>query len=118
MELSIQSDEGNTVRLDVTGRIAQSEVSGDSDLLVNLLGPEVYSCNVLLNMSHAEFVDSSGVSWLLSSHQQFRDHGGRLIMHDVPPIVLNVFKVLRMNTLFDLAPSEKEAIRMIGEETA
>ena len=64
MELSIQSDEGNTVRLDLTGRITQSEVMGVSDLLVELLGPEVYSCNVLLDMSHTEFVDSSGVSWL------------------------------------------------------
>ena len=118
MELSIQSDEGNTVRLDLTGRITQSEVMGVSDLLVELLGPEVYSCNVLLDMSHTEFVDSSGVSWLLTSHQQFREKGGRLIMHGVPPIVLNVLKVLRMHTLFDLASNEEEAIRMIGEEPA
>ena len=69
-------------------------------------------------MDHAAFRDASGVSWLLTLHKQFRANCGRRIMHDVPPIVLNVLKVLRMNTLFDLASSEKEAIRMIGEEPA
>jgi anti-anti-sigma factor len=110
MELTIQSDDGNVVRVQLKGPVVQSKLDPTAEPLGDLLGAGGYARNVVLDMQGAEFVDSSGVSWMLRCHKRFREKGGRLVLYGIPPLVMNVLKVLRMNLVFDLAGSEKEAV--------
>lgn len=109
MELAIQSEQDAAVHISVSGRITQDQVAVNADPLRELLGADVYSRNVLLNMRNAEFMDSSGVSWLLISHKRFKENDGRMVLYNVPPIVSNVLKVLRMHLVFNLAADEDAA---------
>ena len=117
MELSIQSEDGDVVHVTIAGKITQSQLASVGDPLGDLLGPEVYSRKVLFNLRETETLDSSGVGWLLTTQKKFKGSGGHLVLYSIPPMVLNVFKVLRMTLVFKLAETENEAVNLIqGDE--
>ena len=109
MELSIQGEDGDLIQVALSGRITQDQIAINADPLLDVVGAKAYASKVLLDMRDADFMDSSGLSWLLTSHKHFKDGEGRLILHSVPPVVLNVLKVLRMHMVFEIADNEDEA---------
>ena len=111
MQLSLHSDDGNYLHMRLKGRVTQKELP-EEDLFVTQLGPQAYTRKVLLDMQESEFLDSSGVSWLLVSHKRFRERGGQIVLHSIPPLVGNVLKVLRMNQIFSIADNEQAAVRL------
>ena len=115
MELKIENDDGAAVQVNASGRITQDQLAKNPDPFSALVGDEVYGKKLALGMAETEFLDSSGVSWLLVSHKKFGEQGGKLVIHSVPQIVLNVIKVLRMNLVFNLANDESEALQKLQE---
>lgn len=115
MQLSIQAEEDDLVHVKITGKITQEHIGVAGDPLLDLLGAGVYDRNVLLNMGDAEFVDSSGVSWLLILHKHFKDGAGQMILYSVPQLIMNVFKVLNMHLVFQIADNAQEAVRKVRE---
>jgi anti-anti-sigma factor len=118
MDVVVKSDDGNVVQIEVAGKVSHRQIATDADLLSTLAGPDVYSKTVLLNLAGAEFLDSSGVGWLLMCHRRFEQNGGRMVLCRAPAIVMNVLKVLRMHLVFNLADSEVDALRQAQGETS
>jgi anti-anti-sigma factor len=118
MQLSILSEEDDLVHVQITGKITQENIGIAGDPLLDLLGAGVYDRNVLLNMSKADFVDSSGVSWLLTLHKHFKDGAGQMILHSIPQLIMNVFKVLNMHLVFQIAETQQQAVKMVRENVA
>jgi anti-sigma B factor antagonist len=105
MKLTLGIDDGQTVRVAVTGEITQKTVSPLEEPLAELLGPDCYTRQVCLDMSEAPYLDSSGIGWLLKCHKQFRQSGGKLILHSPQPLVANTFRVLNLEKVFHLGPA-------------
>jgi anti-anti-sigma factor len=118
MKLSIHADDGKFLRMRLAGRVTQKELPAQEDLFVAQIGHDAYRRRVLLNMEDSEFLDSSGVSWLLVAHKKFREQGGKLVLHSLPPMVSNVLKVLRMNQILTLADSENAALKLVEGDSA
>jgi len=118
MDLSVVSQEGEISHLKVKGRVTQRQLMSSTDVLVDRLGLEVYKGKVLLDMREAEFLDSSGVSWLLIAHKRFREQGGRFVLYAVAPMVLNVLRVLKMQLVFDLSDTYDEALKKVQGDPA
>ena len=118
MKLSLHSDDGRCLHMRLAGRVTQKELPATEDLFVTQLGPEAYTRKVLLDMQDSEFLDSSGVSWLLVSHKRFREKGGKIVLHSIPPLVGNVLKVLRMNQIFSMAENEQAALKLVDGASA
>ena len=116
MNISIQSDDGNVIRAQVSGKITQSDVSPFVEPLSDAAGQDVYRRRVVLNMEEVEMLDSSGVGWLLVCHKRFRETGGVLVLHSYPPIVGNVLKVLNLHQVLTLADDEDAAVQKAAEE--
>jgi anti-anti-sigma factor len=87
-----------------------------ADPLRELLGPHAYSHRVLLDLQAARGIDSSGVSWLMRVHNGFRAAKGRLVLHQVPPTVLQLLEMLRLTPLLYVAATEDEARDLVFEE--
>src|SRR5690606_38742591 len=102
----------------LAGPITQAQLSPTQEPLVGVLGPNAYSHQILLDLKNSDHIDSSGVNWLLTLHRRARENGGRLVIHSVPPLVDNVLKVLRMNLVFEIAPSRAEAFSKIAGDAA
>lgn len=114
MKLSIAQDDGNSVRVAVKGHVTQKELAPLTEPLQDLLGPNAYARQVRLDLSATEFLDSSGVGWLLTCHKRMRQAGGKLTLHSPHPIVANVLRVLKLEKVFDIEPSLSPASPAAG----
>ena len=106
MKLSIAQDDGQSVRVAVKGQVTQRELAPLTDPLLDLLGPDAYSRQVRLDLSDADYLDSSGVGWLLTCNKRIRQAGGRLTLHSPHPIVTNVLRVLKLEKVFEIEPAQ------------
>lgn len=112
MQVSIVSDDGAVVRVKVKGHVTQTELTSSTDPLKALLNSD-YSRRVLLELSEAHFLDSSGVGWLLSSHQHFRTGGGVMAIHSVHANARKVLKVLKMELVLNIFDNETSALEFV-----
>jgi len=115
MRLTMVSHTDQVTRLQCEGEITQFDIPTDRDPFQDTLGPVIYRRRVLLDMEKAEYIDSSGIGWLLAAHKRFQREGGRLILHSVPPAVEQVLRLLKLNTLLTIAADEREAERQAAE---
>ena len=113
MELEKVSDDGDVLRLRAKGCVKQSAAMAELEPLGVLLGEGGYGRNVLLDLSEADFVDSSGLSWLLVCHKRFRQAGGKVVLHSVPVVVMQVLDVLSLDQAFDIAADDPSAVDML-----
>lgn len=111
-ELSVISQEDHSVKLRAKGRIVQSDVSPFSDPLAEAIKDSSYRQRVLIDMADVEFVDSSGISWILTCHKRFREAGGLLVLHSCVPAVSNILRVLKMDQILHVADDENAAQKL------
>lgn len=112
MQLSVRSDEGPVLRVDIHGRINMAVLAEQQEALGELIACEGYKRTVLLDMSGAELVDSAGLSWLVVQHKRFCDAGGRLVIHSVPFTILETLKVMRLDQVLHVAENESQALQL------
>lgn len=110
MELSIQSTDGNVVRVQVAGQIVQNALAS-SEPLGKLLN-NGFGRKVLLSLAEATFIDSSGLGWLLGCNKRFRECAGLLVVHSVPPMVLDVMKVMQLDRVLKIAEDDTSALAL------
>lgn len=84
--------------------------------LATVFGEDVYDHPVLIDMRGTEFLDSSGIGWLLEQHKRFRSRSGKLILHSVPPIVAKVMQLMSLHRVLNIADDAKAAC-LLAEAT-
>jgi anti-anti-sigma factor len=104
MQLSQLPSDSAVTLVRCSSKISQSEIQHDQDPLGELLGPGAYSRRVLFDLSQTNYIDSSGVSWMLTMHKRFRNSAGKIVYHSAPPLVQQTLDLLRMNLILHLAP--------------
>jgi len=115
MQVTLLSDKDGICSYTISGSVTQQKLRKFDDPL-EAGGAEAYGKKNLFDMSGTEFLDSSGISWLLVCHKRCREAGGQLVMHSLPKMVNNVLMVLRMNLVFDIAENEKAALALSPKE--
>jgi anti-anti-sigma factor len=115
MQLSQLPSDGAVTFVRCSGKISQSEIQHDHDPLGELLGPGAYGRRVLFDLSQTNYIDSSGISWMLTMHKRFRNSSGKIVFHSAPPLVQQTLDLLRMNLILNLAP-DLEAARGLTPE--
>jgi anti-anti-sigma factor len=119
LNMTIASDDGELVRVKCEGQISQVRFQLNDNPLENLLGSNAYSRKVLLNLELVEFLDSSGISWLVVSHKNFNQQGGMLVLHSIPPRIHQVLQFCRMDKLLRIGEDEASARALLkGEDHA
>jgi anti-anti-sigma factor len=115
MQISLVSYDEELARIRCEGEITQHNLLPNRDPVEDLVGPAIYRGRALLDLGPTAYIDSSGISYLLTVHKRFRQAGGRLVLHSVPPSVMQVFKLLKLPTVMHIAASEPEAERLATE---
>lgn len=118
MKISIDSEEGGTVCMRVAGSVTQKEIEILADPMSDLLGADAYRRRVCLDLGNTAFLDSSGINWLILSNKRFREQGGRLVLHSLPPLVMNVIKILKMQRVFEIVDSSQSAKKLLQTNEA
>ncbi len=103
MKMTVAGNDGELVRVALSGPVTQRELAPMAEPLLDLLGPSAYCKRVMIDLNDVSYLDSSGVGWLLACHKRMRQAGGKLVLHSYSPIVSNVFRVLKLERVLDLA---------------
>ena len=94
------------------------DISGDVDLhrspalretLAKLI--DANPARLVLNLSEVGYMDSSGVATLVEALQRIQRKQGRLLLHSLSPRVQSIFEIARLESIFEIYPSEDEALR-------
>lgn len=118
MKMTLVADEGAVVRIRCEGEVRDVRHLIQGDPLEQVLGPGCFTRRVLLDLEGADFIDSSGISWLIVAHKHFRQGGGRLVLHSLPPRVSQVLHFLHMHLVFHIAADEAAARALAGGDKA
>jgi anti-anti-sigma factor len=109
MKLQVISVEADTVFVRVEGEITPGAAGMAQDPLEQLIDPRGYSRTIVLNLQAAEYIDSSGIAWLLAWERRTRQAGGALALCALPPQVSEVLRICRMDQVLTIWPDEAAA---------
>lgn len=65
--------------------------------------------NLLLSFKNVEHLSSAALSMLITLKKKVEEKRGKLKLSDINPQILEVFKITRLNQLFDIHPSQDKA---------
>jgi len=116
MQLNFSEREGVTC-VAIAGRITFSTLEPGQDPLTPQV-PDIYSRRVMFDLAGTDYIDSTGVSWLLTCHKRCREGGGKLVLHSINPMVKQVLQVLKLEKVLRLADNADMAKRELAEVTA
>jgi anti-anti-sigma factor len=109
IDLRILESESDVVRIALVGRLSHDGWPADFDPLADLIGGDVYGKSVLLDLARSNYLDSSGVSWLLESNKRFQQAGGALVLHSATPLTTQFLRMMRMDLVLLLVTDEAAA---------
>lgn len=70
---------------------------------------------IVLNLSEVDFIDSSGLGAIVSGLKKI-GNDGNLVICTVREPVMSLFRLTRMNRVFDIFASEDEAVGALSKQ--
>ncbi len=112
MDITAMADDVGVRRVRVRGRIVQNSLGEQWSTLDRLLSPGEPPRPLLLDLADADFIDSSGLSFLLMWHKRYCTAGQKLILHSIQPMVFDVLRTMRLDSVFHIAADEETGRQM------
>jgi anti-sigma B factor antagonist len=114
MNLSISNKQvGDVSVVALRGRIVLGEGSGAlRERLKNLVDDG--KKKIVLNMANVTYIDSAGLGTLVAAHVSAKKEGTALLLSDLGNKFHEVLQVTRLLTIFNVYPTEDEAISSFG----
>lgn len=69
---------------------------------------------VLINLHKVNYIDSSGLATFIELFQKMKRNQGKLILFNLSDGVRSVFEIAKLDSIFQLAKSEEDALSLIG----
>tara|TARA_B100001093_G_scaffold24490_1_gene21677 strand:+ start:1399 stop:1698 length:300 start_codon:yes stop_codon:yes gene_type:complete len=93
------TEEGNISTVFLDGEIDMDKTEEAKEVIFPLIdaGKEVH-----LNLSNVQYMDSSGISVLIESHQKALEMNNKLIVKDVSKSVLKVIMMAKLEQILNL----------------
>ena len=114
--LDLYAQDHVVLNVEAIGRVSRNGLPPGGDPLEDMLGQDVFGQGLLLGLEKCEYLDSSGVEWLLHCHNRFERSGGRLVIHSAKPKVMQLLRIMRMPMILRIAEDlEKAKMLMNGE---
>jgi len=68
--------------------------------------------NIIFNLEKVDYVDSTGIQFLLATTQQMKEAKGKLVVAHANADVLETFKLTRTEKILQLAPNVEAGVEM------
>ena len=93
------TEEGNIVTIHLDGEIDMDVIENAKEVIFPHIdaGKEVH-----LNLSQVQYMDSSGISVLIESHQKALEKNNKVIIKDVSKSVLKVIMMAKLEQILNL----------------
>ncbi len=106
MEIAVRR-EPTFVIVDLAGEIDVNAVSRIRDTLGDLT--KTASAQILVNLSRATYIDSSGLGILMAARKDTLQGGGRFVLCGMTKDVRMVFELTRLDKFFEIYEDEARA---------
>jgi anti-sigma B factor antagonist len=74
--------------------------------------------HILLNLGNVNYIDSSGISELVSAFITVRNEGGDLKLLNLTKKVHDLLRITKLSTVFDVKDDEASAIKSFNADAA
>src|SRR5215469_15868804 len=109
MKLAVESSDDAVTHVACLDDVTLYDLRAGEDPLEQVLGKDCYGRKVVLSLQKSSFIDSAGIGWLVMCHKRFREAGGCLVLHSIPPMVDHVFRLLGLVDVLNMACDESHA---------
>lgn len=69
--------------------------------------------SLLLDLSNVKYVDSSGLSAILTGHRLWKYPGAFIVVGELQPMVKKLIEISRLDAIFRLSPSIEAAVELL-----
>ncbi len=107
MNLHLEKTNGCSVLFIKEERIDAHNAGELKETILRLI--EQGEINIIIQLEHVRFIDSSGLGALLSGHKNAEAKSGRLAIANLQQQVLSMFELTRLNRIFDIYADLNEA---------
>jgi len=105
------------VAIDFKGKITLGEgTTLLRDAVGNLL--QKGSNRILLNLREVDMIDSAGLGELARTYATIRSHGGKLKLVAATKNAQELFRITKMERVFEIEPDESSALKSIREDSS
>lgn len=111
MIYTTRDDAGVTI-LELSGEIDVGQAPDLRELLIKLL--EQNAGRLLVDMSDVVYIDSAGLSVLIAANRRAQSLGGNFALSNPQKPVQQVFRLTRMNKVFQIYTSVTEGVSALG----
>jgi anti-sigma B factor antagonist len=91
------------------------------DLIIQELGQELFAlvevdkrAKLVLNFYNVEFLSSAALGKLITLDKKMKPLGGKVRLSNIRPEIFEVFRITKLNKLFDIKDDEADAIKAFG----
>jgi anti-sigma B factor antagonist len=108
--------------LDLNGRISLTDAlwSASGTVIGKVIRELVKNGErkILLNLKGVSYIDSSGIGELIGALTAVQRQGGELKLVNPSPTVVDLLRITRLDTLFDVRDNEESAIQSFSSRMA
>ena len=104
---------GTITILDVSGRIVLGEETAALRSLLSDLLSKGHG-KILFNLGEVEYIDTSGLGFLISALAGIRKQGGEVKLLNLTKKVQDVMQITKLYTVFDIFDNEERALKAFG----
>ena len=72
------------------------------------------AAKILIDLKKVNYIDSSGLATFVELFQKTKRYSGKLALFNLNPGVRSVFEIAKLDTIFKLAGTEKEALVLVS----
>jgi anti-sigma B factor antagonist len=108
-QLSEQQLSEKTMQLTLSGRLTAATAPQLRDKIAQLV--ESRRAELIFDLSTLNFLDSSGLASIVSGLKSTREHGGWLKLVAPTSQVSDIFKLTKLDRVFDIFSSVEEALK-------
>lgn len=69
---------------------------------------------LVLNLDQVEFMDSSGLTVIISTLKSLKRHGGQMVLCGVGAELASLFQLTRLDKVFQVYPNAGQAVRYLS----
>jgi len=109
----------NVVLFQVEGRVDHTTAKAfENALLPHLTGCTGEEKKLLVDCAGLVYISSAGLRVLMIAAKQCRKQNGKMVVAALQPMIEEVFKISRFNTVFEVFPTVRAAMENISPAAA
>jgi anti-sigma B factor antagonist len=109
-----QRQVGNVVVLSPKGYLTGGDETEELEKTIKSLS-EAGNKSLIINLAETQHLNSTALGVLISAHSNYVRRGGQMKLCSVDKRIENIFVITKLSLVFDVYPSEDQAIASFAE---